>query len=147
MNKIILMGRLTADPDIRYGGKDNQMCIARFSLAVDRRYRREGDEVTADFFNCSVFGKQAEFVEKYLRKGIKVLLSGSVQNNNYTDRNGNKQYSVQVVVNEIEFAESKKDAAQPDSDDQRRAQYHGNASADSFVDVPDDIPDEGLPFN
>ena len=90
MNKVILMGRLTRDPEIRYGGQDNQMAIARFSLAVDRRFKRAGDSADADFFNCTAFGKQAEFVERYLKQGTKILLSGRVQNDNYTNKEGQK---------------------------------------------------------
>ena len=85
MNKIILMGRLTRDPEIRYSAGESQIAVARFSLAVDRRFKRSGDEVTSDFFNCCAFGKLAEFAEKYLRKGTKILLSGRLQNNNFTN--------------------------------------------------------------
>lgn len=140
MNKVILMGRLTKDPEIRYGGENNQTAIARFSLAVDRRYRKSNNEVETDFFNCTAFGKIGEFVERYLHKGIKVLLTGEVQNNNYTDRSGNKVYSVQILANEIEFAESKRASETPQHD---RLSGAGN----DFVDVPDDaVDDEELPF-
>ena len=104
MNKVILMGRLTRDPEMRYS---QDMAIARFSLAVDRRFKKQGDTVTADFFNCTAFGKQGEFVEKYLKQGTKVLVTGRIQNDNYTNKDGQKVYSVQVIVEEIEFAESK----------------------------------------
>ena len=107
MNKIILMGRLTRDPEVRYSQGESSLAIARFSLAVDRRYKRQG-EPDADFFNCTAFGKQAEFVEKYLKQGTKILLSGRVQNDNYTNKEGQKVYSVQIIAEEIEFAESKK---------------------------------------
>lgn len=106
MNKIIMMGRLTRDPEVRYSQGASQTAVARFSLAVDRRYKREG-EPEADFFNCTSFGKQAEFVEKYLRQGTKILLTGRVQNDNYTNRSGEKVYSVQIIAEEIEFTESK----------------------------------------
>ena len=106
MNKIILMGRLTRDPETRYSQGENQTAIARFSLAVDRRFKRQGD-AEADFFNCTAFGRQAEFVEKYLKQGTKILLTGRVQNDNYTNRNGEKVYSVQIIAEEIEFAESR----------------------------------------
>ena len=96
MNKIILMGRLTRDPETRYSQGENQTAIARFSLAVDRRFKRQGD-AEADFFNCTAFGRQAEFVEKYLKQGTKILLTGRVQNDNYTNRNGEKVYSVQII--------------------------------------------------
>ncbi|MGP1612508.1 MAG: single-stranded DNA-binding protein [Catonella sp.] len=108
MNKVILMGRLTRDPEMRYS---QDMAIARFSLAIDRRFKKQGDTVTADFFNCTAFGKQGEFVEKYLKQGTKVLVTGRIQNDNYTNKDGQKVYSVQVIVEEIEFAESKNSSA------------------------------------
>ena len=148
MNKIILMGRLTRDPEIRYSAGDSQTAVARFSLAVDRRFKRSGDDVTADFFNCCAFGKLAEFAERYLRQGTKILLSGRVQNNNFTNKNGEKIYSVQVIVDEMEFAESKKSADAPVEDDDRRMnQYHGKPDSDGFMDIPDDVNDKDLPFN
>ena len=108
MNKVILMGRLTRDPEVRYTQGDNSMCIARFSLAVDRRFSRNSqDGTTADFFNCTAFGKLAEHVEKFYRKGTKTLLSGRIQNDNYTNREGQKVYSIQIIAEELEFAESK----------------------------------------
>ena len=100
MNKVILMGRLTRDPEVRYSQGANQTAIARFSVAVDRRFKREG-EPTADFFNCTSFGRQAEFVERYLHKGTKVVLSGRVQNDNYTNKDGQMVYSVQIMVEDI----------------------------------------------
>ena len=106
MNKVILMGRLTRDPEVRYSQGASQTAVARFSVAVDRRFKREG-EPDADFFNCTCFGKQAEFVERYLHKGTKVVLSGRVQNDNYTNKDGQMVYSVRIMVDEIEFAESK----------------------------------------
>ena len=142
MNKVILMGRLTRDPEVRYSQGEGQMAIARFSLAVDRRFKRQGDTVTADFFNCTAFGKTGEFVEKYLRKGIKVVIEGELQNNNYEDKNGTKHYSVQIIVNQIEFAESK--SSQANSND--TAELEANAPADDgFMNIPDGI-DEELPF-
>ncbi|MBR1630034.1 MAG: single-stranded DNA-binding protein [Lachnospiraceae bacterium] len=105
MNKVILMGRLTRDPEMRYGGASNTG-IARFGIAVDRRFKREG-QPEADFFNCVAFGRLAEFTEKYLHKGIKILLEGEVQNDNYTNKEGRMVYGIQIVANNIEFAESK----------------------------------------
>jgi len=130
MNKVILMGRLTKDPEVRYtnGGKT----IGSFSIAVDRRFKSEG-QPEADFFTCVTFGKQAEFVEKYLKKGTKILLGGQIQNNNY-EKDGVKHYNTQIVVDEIEFAESKRSQSEePSSKD------------DGFMAIPDDAGDE-LPF-
>ena len=141
MNKWIGMGRLTRDPEVRYGQSGN--AVANFSIAVDRRFKRDG-EAQADFFNCTAFGKTGEFVEKYLRKGVKVVIEGELQNNNYEDKNGVKHYSVQIIVNQIEFAESK--SSQANSND--TAEPEANAPADDgFMNIPDDIPDEELPFN
>ena len=151
MNKIILMGRLTRDPEVRYGGADNQTAIGRFSLAVDRRFRRAGDSVEADFFNCTAFGRQAEFAEKYLKQGTKILLVGRVQNDNYTNREGQKVYSVQIIAEEIEFAESKNAAAnnRPQSQPTPAAgnDSFGGAADDGFMNIPDGVDDDDLPFN
>jgi len=133
MNSCIMMGRLTKDPEIRYtnGGKT----VGSFSLAVDRRFKTEG-QPEADFFNCLTFGKQAEFIEKYLHKGSKIVVRGSVQNNYYTDKNGNKQYADQILVEEINFAESKNGG-------QNQPTQTAN---DGFMNIPDGIAEE-LPFN
>lgn len=149
MNKIILMGRLTRDPEVRYGGADNQTAIGRFSLAVDRRFRRAGDSVEADFFNCTAFGKQAEFAEKYLKQGTKILLVGRVQNDNYTNREGQKVYSVQIIAEEIEFAESKNASAnnRPQAQNAPAADSFGGAADDGFMNIPDGVDDDDLPFN
>ena len=146
MNKVILMGRLTRDPEVRYGGNDNQMCIARFSLAVDRRIKNSGDSVTADFFNCTAFGKQGEFVERYLKQGTKILLTGRIQNDNYTNRDGQKVYSVQVLVEEVEFAESKA-AASGNTTAGEYAPQARPTSGDGFMNIPDGVDDDELPFN
>ena len=111
MNKFITMGRLTRDPEVRYTQGEKTMAIASFSIAVNRKFKREG-EPEADFFNCTAFGKQAEFVEKYLKQGTKVVLAGRVQNNNYTNKEGQKVFGVQIMVEEIEFAESKSASTQ-----------------------------------
>ena len=150
MNKLILMGRLTRDPEIRYSQGANPMAIARFSLAVDRRFKRAGDSAEADFFNCTAFGKQAEFAERYLKQGTKILLGGRIENNNYTNKEGQKVFGVQVITEEIEFAESKKAAAggTAEDDDQRREQYRGpSADADGFMNIPDNVEDDKLPFD
>lgn len=141
MNKVILMGRLTRDPEVRYSQGDSQMAIARFSLAVDRRFKKQGDTVTADFFNCTAFGKQGEFVEKYLKQGIKILLTGHIQNDNYTNKEGQKVYAIQIIVEELEFAESK--SSQASNDNSQPSQ--GEADADGFMNIPDSI-DSTLPF-
>lgn len=154
MNKVILMGRLTRDPEVRYTQSRNgeQMAIAKFSIAVDRRFQRnnqDGNEATADFFNCTAFGRQGEFVEKYLKQGTKVVLTGRIQNDNYTNKNGEKVYSVQIIAEEIEFAESKAASQgggyQPASGDGARDMGAGNASPSEFMSVPEGITND-LPF-
>ena len=107
MNKVILMGRLTRDPDVRYSAGENSTAVARYTLAVDRRFRRDGDSATADFIGCVAFGRQAEFAEKYLRQGTKIAITGRIQTGSYTNREGQKVYTTHVVVEEQEFAESK----------------------------------------
>lgn len=133
MNKIILMGRLTRDPEVRYIN-DNK--IARYTLAVDRRFKKEG-EPDADFFNCTVFGKGAEFAEKYLKQGTKIVISGRIQSDNYTNKDGEKVYGWQVIVDEQEFAESK--AAQ------ESAASAPQKKESKYVDIADGIT-EDLPF-
>ena len=149
MNKVILMGRLTRDPEVRYSQGASQTAVARFSVAVDRRFKREG-EPDADFFNCTAFGKQAEFVERYLHKGIKIVLSGRVQNDNYTNKDGQMVYSVRIMVDEIEFAESKNASGNGGGGDnggfRPSAAPVPSAAADGFMNIPDGI-DEELPFN
>lgn len=137
MNKVILMGRLTKDAEVRYSQGENSIAIASFSLAVDRKFKRDG-EPTADFFNCIAFGKLGEFVEKYLRQGSKILLSGHIQNNNYTNKEGQKVYSVQVIAGEIEFAESKKQ-------DESNKNESPVVTKDGFYNIPEGIEEE-LPF-
>lgn len=149
MNKVILMGNLTRDPEIRYSQGENSLAIARFSIAVNRRFSRQGDTDT-DFLNCTAFGKQAEFVEKYFKQGSRMLLTGRVQNDNYTNKNGERVYSVQIMADEIEFAERKSTA---DANASRGASNFGGgapepamAADDDFMNIPDGIED-GLPFN
>ena len=141
MNKVILMGRLTRDPEVRYSQGQNSTAIAKFSLAVDRRFRRDG-QPEADFFNCTCFGKQAEFVEKYLQKGTKVVASGRVENDNY-EKDGVKHYNVQIMVEEIEFAESKN--AQGSAGDNSGRSAGPAPAGDGFMNIPTGI-DEELPF-
>lgn len=132
MNKVIMMCRLTKDPEIV--NTTSGTTIAKYNIAVDRKFKREGDP-DADFFQCTSFGKQAEFVEKYLTKGIKVVITGRVQNNNYTDKNGQKVYGTVILVEEIEFAESKKTGSE-----------NKEASSDDFINVPEGMIEE-LPFS
>ncbi len=137
MNKVIMMGRLTRDPEVRYGGANNT-AVARYSIAVDRRFKRDG-EPDADFFNCVSFGKQGEFVEKYLRKGTKVVLEGELRNNNYTNKEGQKVYSIEINVNSVEFAESKNASSSA-------APAPVGDTGDGFMSIDDGIEDE-MPFN
>lgn len=147
MNKVILMGNLTRDPEIRYTQSENSMAIARFSLAVNRRFARQGD-TDVDFFNCTAFGRQAEFVEKYFKQGSRMLLTGRIQNDNYTNKNGEKVYSVQIIAEEIEFAERKSTADANASAFQVGGAPQPTAAKadDDFMDLPTGIED-GLPFN
>ena len=153
MNKVILMGRLTRDPEVRYSQGANATAVARFSIAVDRRFKRDG-EPDADFFNCTCFGKQAEFVERYLRKGTKIVVAGRIQNDNYTNKDGQMVYSVRVMVDEIEFAESKNASSGNEGGYAGGNNFGGGYSrpaepsgaGDGFMNIPDGI-DEELPFN
>lgn len=140
MNKVILMGRLTRDPEVRYSQGENSTAVGRYTLAVDRRYKRDGDAQTADFVSCVVFGRNAEFTEKYLRKGTKITVAGHLQTGSYTDKNGYKVYTTDVVVDEQEFAESK--AAGSSEQPKPTPSDYG----DDFMNIPDGI-DEELPFN
>ena len=133
------MGRLTRDPEVRYTQGDNAMAIARYSLAVDRRFKRDG-EPDADFINCVAFGKSGEFAEKYLKKGTKVAVVGRIQTGSYTNKDGQKVYTTDVVVEEQEFAESKNSGS---SDNNQSAPANKNTD---FMNIPDGI-DEELPFN
>ena len=150
MNKVILMGRLTRDPDVRYS--QSGLAIARYTLAVDRRFVRSnegGDQQTADFISCVVFGKGAEFAEKYLHQGTKMAASGRIQTGSYTNRDGQKVYTTEVVVDDQEFAESKNAAAQSLGGGYRQESRPAPSAAvdDGFMNIPDGVEDEGLPFN
>ena len=149
MNKVILMGRLTRDPEVRYSQGANSLAIARYTLAVDRRFRREG-EATADFINCVAFGKQAEHAERYYRQGLRVTICGRIQTGSYTNRDGQKVYTTEVVVEEQEFAESKgsADVNRGNSGFQAAAPAPAPAfdAGHGFMNIPDGI-DEELPFN
>ncbi len=161
MNKVILMGRLTRDPEIRYSQGENSTAIAKFSLAVDRRNRRQAEangEPTADFINCTTFGKSAEFMERYCNKGTKLVVCGRIQTGSYTNKEGQKVYTTDVICDEVEFAESKAAAA---NNGQGGGSYQGNVSYArpasrpepgsanndlGFMAVPDNVGDEDLPF-
>ena len=148
MNKVILMGRLTRDAEIRYSQGESATAIARFSLAVDRRFRRDGDEQNTDFINCVAFGKTAEFLERFGRKGTKFVLEGRIQTGSYTNKDGNKVYTTEVVVENQEFAESKASASNNEGGFQPQAQSAPTAPAgDGFMNIPDGVEDVGLPFN
>ena len=168
MNKVILMGRLTREPDIRYSQGENAQAIARYTLAVDRRFRRQDGDQQADFIGCVAFGRQAEFAEKYLHQGTKIAITGRIQTGSYTRNDGTKVYTTDVVVEEQEFAESKNAAAQNGGGSWQAApapapaMYPASAapapaapapapapadlSADGFMNIPDGI-DEELPFH
>ena len=147
MNKVILMGRLTREPEVRYSQGDNATAVARYTLAVDRRFNRNNDEQTADFINCVAFGKSGEFAEKYLHKGTKIAITGRIQTGSYTNKDGVKVYTTDVVVEDQEFAESKNSAGSADNSGFAPAGRPAPAAAgDGFMNIPDGI-DEELPFN
>ena len=156
MNKVILMGRLTRDPEVRYSQGESPLAIARYTLAVDRRQSRNnnGEEQTADFINCVAFGRTGEFAERYLRKGTKIAVTGRIQTGSYTNKDGVKVYTTEVVVEDHEFAESKNASANNGDSGYNGGGYMGggnNAPApsgagDGFMNIPDGI-DEELPFN
>lgn len=134
MNKTLLIGRTTKDPDIRYTQSEQPMTIARFNLAVDRRFKKDGEQ-SADFISCVAFGKTAEFIEKYVFKGTKIAVEGRIQTGSYTNNDGNKVYTTDVVVEQVEFAGSKTDS-----------ESAAKESNDDFMNVADGLDDEGLPF-
>ena len=147
MNKVVLMGRLTRDPEVRYSTSgDSQLAIARYTLAVDRRFKKDG-EATADFIRCVAFGKNGEFAEKYFRKGTKVAVTGRIQTGSYTNKDGVRVYTTEVVVEEQEFAESKNSSGSDGgyTGGGNRAPEPSGAG-DGFMNIPDGI-DEELPFN
>lgn len=134
MNRVIMCGRLTKDPEVRYTAGESPRAVAKWSLAVDRQYKGRDGKSEADFFACVAFGKTAEFIEKYFRKGMKILVEGRLQNDHYKDRDGKMQYNEQIIVDQVEFTERK--AEQPAQAEQ---------AAKDFTPVPDD--DEGIPFS
>lgn len=141
MNKVILMGRLTRDPEVRYSQSENSTAVARFTLAVDRRFKKDGEQA-ADFINCIAFGKTGEFIEKWTHQGTKLVVEGRIQTGSYTNKDGNKVYTTDVVVENCEFAESKK--ASEDNNNQSEPQLTDD---DGFMSIPDNVADDGLPFN
>lgn len=145
MNKVILMGRLTRDPEVRYSQGENSLAIARYSLAVDRRFKKPGEQ-DADFINCVAFGKSAEFAEKYFKQGTKIAVSGRIQTGSYTNKEGQKVYTTDVVIEDQEFAESKASNGGESSYQQTSRPAPSQAVGDGFMNIPDGI-DEELPFN
>ena len=144
MNKVILCGRLTKDPEVRYSSGDKQTAIARYNLAVDRRFKSQGEEQTADFINCVVFGRGTEFAENYLHQGTKIIAEGRIQTGSYINKDGKRVYTTDVVVENQEFAESK--AASNNSYKKENGYKPEPAqAADGFMNIPDAIEDE-LPF-
>lgn len=152
MNKVILIGRLTRDPDVRYSTQgDQQMCVARYTIAVDRRGQRQDGQQTADFISCVAFNRNAEFAEKYLRKGMKIAIEGRIQTGSYTNRDGNKVYTTDVVVEHHEFCESKSQGSGSGSSSYApgydSSPAYGQTDSDGFMHIPDNLDDDSLPFN
>ena len=158
MNRVILMGRLTRDPDVRYTQGDNPMAVARYTLAFDRRTAKSSDGQNADFISCVAFGRSAEFAEKYLHQGTKIAITGRIQTGSYTNRDGQKVYTTDVVVEDQEFAESKASASQNSGSNyggynnysqepRQSAPARSSSIGDGFMNIPDGVEDEGLPFN
>lgn len=139
MNKVILLGRLTRDPEVRYSQSSNPIAVARYTLAVDRRFHADG-QPEADFIPCVAMGKLGEFAEKYLKKGLKLCVEGRIQTGNYTNKDGQKVYTTEVVIESQEFCESKKGESEED-----RAARDEASVANGFMNIPDGIEEE-LPF-
>ena len=163
MNRVILMGRLTRDPEVRYSQGERSMAIARYTLAVDRRGRRgqDGNDQTADFINCVAFDRAGEFAEKYFRQGMRVLVSGRIQTGSYVNKDGQKVYTTDIIVDDQEFADSKGQGGDNSGFGGGNSYGGGNrggyqqatrpapssAIGDGFMNIPDGVEDEGLPFN
>lgn len=137
INKVVLIGRLTRDPEIRYSQSENPTAVGRYTLAVNRRYKKEGEQQTTDFINCVAFGKNAEFAEKYFRQGMRVAIFGRIQTGSYTNKEGKKVYTTDVAIEEQDFADSKNNNSGNDN--------YGPADDDGFMNIPEGI-DEELPF-
>ena len=146
MNKVILMGRITRDAEIRYTQGEKSTAIARFSLAVDRRFKKDNDEQNTDFISCIAFGKIAEFLEKFGRKGTKFVVDGRIQTGSYNNKDGQKVYTTDVVLENIEFAESKNSSGSGGSTNQPAPAPSSSSAGDGFMNIPDGINEE-LPFN
>ena len=142
MNKVVLMGRLVRDPNVRYSQGEDPIAMARYTLAVDRRFKRDGQQ-NADFINCLAFGRSAEFAEKYFKQGTKIAVSGRIQTGSYTNRDGIKVYTTEVVIEEQDFAESKAAAAQNSN---MGVPQPSAAASDGFMNIPDGLEEE-LPFS
>ncbi len=147
MNKVILMGRLTRDPDVRVSQGEKTITIARYTLAVDRRGRSDSGGQTADFISCVAFDRSAEFAEKYLHQGTKIVVAGRIQTGSYTNKDGQKVYTTDVVIEDQEFAESKSAGANNAGAAPDGRPLPAAASADGFMNLPTGVEDEGLPFN
>ncbi len=148
MNRVILMGRLTRDPDIHYSNSgQEQMAVARYTLAVDRRRRKDSEGQTADFIRCVAFGKSGEFAEKYFHKGLKLVVEGHIQTGSYQDKDGKTVYTTDVVVDNQEFAESKSTSDGMQYSTEGKTQEPTADAGDGFMNIPDSVDDEGLPFN
>lgn len=138
MNKVILMGRLTRDPEVRYSQGERSMAIAKYTLAIDRRKTQQNTDPGADFLNCVAFDRAGEFAEKYFRQGLRVLVSGHLQTGSYTNKDGQKVYTTDVIVESQEFADGRRDGSGSVSRESRD---------DGFMNIPDNVEDERLPFN
>lgn len=153
MNYVVLMGRLTQDPELRYSQGEEPIAVASYVLAVDRRGRKEEQgRQTADFLRCIAFGRGAEFADKYFQKGQRVLVSGRIQTGSYTNREGQKVYTTDIVVDNQEFADSKGAGGEGQGNyqtgnSQGSGKKHSDASGEGFMNIPDGVEDEGLPFN
>ena len=149
MNKVILMGRLTRDPEVRYSASgESQLAIARYTIAVDRRFKRDGDTQTADFIRCVAFGRAGEFAERYFHQGTKIAVEGRIQTGSYQNKDGQTVYTTEVVVENQEFAESKAVSDSNAGGFQAPPASEPTAPAgDGFMNIPDSVDDSGLPFN
>lgn len=147
MNQAILIGRLTRDPDVRYGRGEDQTAVGRYTLAVDRRFKREGEK-DADFISCVCFGKSAEFAEKYLTKGMKIAVTGRIQTGSYTNREGQKVYTTDIIIESQEFVEKKGSGTPQEEGSEKRGRYSNNQEPEvdenGFMNIPDDIGE--IPF-